>query len=63
VLAQLLQGGALECGMQAQPGAIDEVDLSSLNTVVRTIHHLPPLGLCGSGAVSLLAGLLKRGIV
>ena len=56
-------GGALECGMQAQPGAIDEVNLSSPNTTVRTIHHLPALGLCGSGAISLLAGLLKRGIV
>ena len=57
------EGGALECGMQAQPGAIDEVNLSSPNTAVRTIHHLPPLGLCGSGAISLLAELLKRGIV
>lgn len=57
------EGGALECGMQAQPGAIDEVDLSSSDTAVRTIHHLRPLGLCGSGAISLLAGLLKKGIV
>jgi len=57
------EGGALACGMQAQPGAIDDVNLSPPNTAVRTIHHLPPLGLCGSGAISLLAGLLKRGIV
>lgn len=57
------EGGALECGMQAQPGAIDEVDVSSPDTSVRTIHNLPPLGVCGSGAISLLAGLLKRGIV
>ncbi|WP_407310317.1 ASKHA domain-containing protein [Desulfosporosinus sp. SB140] len=57
------EGGALECGMQAQPGAIDDVDLASPDATVRTIHHLPPLGLCGSGAISLLAGLLKKGIV
>ncbi|MDQ7097050.1 ASKHA domain-containing protein [Desulfosporosinus sp. PR] len=57
------EGGAMECGMQAQPGAIDEVDLASPDLTVRTIHNLPPLGLCGSGAISLLAELLKKGIV
>lgn len=57
------EGGALECGMRAQPGAIDDVRLSSQDTIVQTIHHLQPLGLCGSGAISLLAELLKNGIV
>lgn len=57
------EGGALSCGMRARPGAIDHVSLSGEDAVIRTIHHLPPEGLCGSGAVSLLAELLKTGRV
>lgn len=57
------EGGALTCGMRAQPGAIDLVSLSGEKPLIRTIHNLPPRGLCGSGAVSLLAELLRTGRV
>lgn len=57
------EGGALSCGMRAQPGAIDLVSLSGEKPSIRTIHHLQPQGLCGSGAVSLLAELLRTGRV
>lgn len=57
------EGGALTCGMRAQPGAIDWVSLLGEEPLIQTIHHLPPEGLCGSGAISLLAELLRTGRV
>lgn len=57
------EGGALSCGMRAQPGAIDAVKIEKGRATVDTIDHLYPLGICGSGSISLLAEMLKEGIV
>jgi uncharacterized 2Fe-2S/4Fe-4S cluster protein (DUF4445 family) len=56
------EGGRLACGMKAGEGAIWGVQLDdSLNPSLQVAGT--PLGLCGSGAVDLLAGLVRRGAV
>jgi len=53
------EGGRLTCGMRAGEGAIWGVRLDdSLNPSLQVAGT--PLGLCGSGAVDLLAELVKR---
>lgn len=56
------EGAHLSCGMRAADGAVDVVDI---NTDVRwhTIGDAPPRGICGSGLVDLVAGMLHTGIV
>jgi len=57
------EGGGVEHGMRASAGAIEkvEVDPGSGRAGVRTIGSAKPLGLCGSGMISLLAGLYRTG--
>ncbi|MBL7068679.1 MAG: DUF4445 domain-containing protein [Candidatus Omnitrophica bacterium] len=58
------EGSGLSCGMRAQKGAIQVVDMDSdLNVKLETIGGLKPRGICGSGYVDLLARLFKNGII
>ncbi len=57
-----LEGGQLQCGMRAARGAIDQVRLD------QTVHfHVigdgPPLGVCGSGVLDAVAGMLDAGLL
>ncbi len=60
-----LEGGILTCGMRAQPGAIERVEIDPASKAVRyqTIKGMRPKGLCGSGIIDLLAALFAAGIV
>jgi len=60
-----LEGGILACGMRAQPGAIErvEIDPSTLEVTYKTIGDGPPKGLCGSGIIDLLAAMFMAGVV
>ncbi len=60
-----LEGGILACGMRAQPGAIERVEIDSATREVtyRTIGGEAPKGLCGSGIIDLLAAMFAAGIV
>ncbi|AEG14787.1 ferredoxin [Desulfofundulus kuznetsovii DSM 6115] len=60
-----LEGGVAECGMRAEPGAIDSISIDPGSGKVRytTIGGAPPVGICGSGLVDCLAELLLTGIV
>ncbi|WP_027357518.1 ASKHA domain-containing protein [Desulfofundulus thermocisternus] len=60
-----LEGGVAECGMRAEPGAIDSISIDPGTGRVRytTIGGAPPAGICGSGLVDCLAELLLAGIV
>ena len=57
-----LEGAQLSCGMRAARGAIDQV---RIDRAVR--YHVlgsgPPLGVCGSGILDVVAGLLDAGII
>lgn len=58
-----LEGASLSCGCAAIPGAISHVRLRRNHAVTNTIDNKLPVGLCGSGAFSLLAELLRNGLL
>jgi uncharacterized 2Fe-2S/4Fe-4S cluster protein (DUF4445 family) len=57
------EGGNLSCGITAQPGAITGVTLEGDRLLCATVDNFPPVGLCGSAAIDLLAVLLRTGVV
>lgn len=56
------EGARISCGMRGSPGAVSQVRLNE-RVYITTIHNQPPRGLCGSGLVDAVAGLLDAGIV
>lgn len=58
------EGCGLECGMPASPGAIESVRVEPNGGVTwTTVGDVPPRGICGSGLISLLAALLRHGVL
>jgi uncharacterized 2Fe-2S/4Fe-4S cluster protein (DUF4445 family) len=59
------EGGHIEFGMRAEPGAIENVyvDPSNLEPVFKTVGDTRPRGICGSGIVDAVAAMLKCGII
>ncbi len=59
-----LEGMNISCGCRAIPGAIDSVILGSdMLPRFTTIGGEPPVGICGSGLVDLIAALVTSGII
>lgn len=54
-----LEGGVARMGMRAGAGAIEYVAIDPETFVIeyRTIGNVPPIGLCGSGLIDLVAAL------
>src|SRR5262245_39244936 len=57
-----LEGAQIKCGMRGALGAIDRVRVED-DVRVHTIGETAPLGICGSGIIDLLAGLLDAGVI
>ena len=59
------EGGHIRFGMGASEGAIDRVSIEprSLTVRWRTIHNARPAGLCGSGIISAVAEMVRRGVL
>ena len=59
------EGYQIRHGMKAVSGAIERVRVTKAGDPVdiKTIAAAPPAGICGSGVVDLLAGLVKAGVV
>jgi len=59
------EGGSVSCGMRATAGAIDSVRIyrHGLSVSATTIDGGAPLGLCGTGLIDALAGMLLAGVV
>jgi uncharacterized 2Fe-2S/4Fe-4S cluster protein (DUF4445 family) len=57
------EGAQIRNGVGGIPGAIDSVTRQGEGFSYSTIAGAPPLGICGSGIVDLLAFLLETGIV
>jgi uncharacterized 2Fe-2S/4Fe-4S cluster protein (DUF4445 family) len=59
------EGGSVTCGMRATSGAIDTVRIFQREPAVSatTIDGCPPIGLCGTGLIDALAGMLLAGVV
>jgi uncharacterized 2Fe-2S/4Fe-4S cluster protein (DUF4445 family) len=57
-----LEGAQIRHGMRGAQGAIDRVTVDD-DIHVHTIGEAPPLGICGSGLIDLLAELLTAGAI
>ena len=59
------EGGGLKCGMRAMPGAIEGFKLNpkTFEPMILTIGMVKPRGICGSGAINILAEFLEKGII
>jgi uncharacterized 2Fe-2S/4Fe-4S cluster protein (DUF4445 family) len=57
------EGYQIRCGVGAIQGAITEVRIENGRVRYKTLDNKPPLGVCGSGVIDLLAELLRNGIM
>jgi uncharacterized 2Fe-2S/4Fe-4S cluster protein (DUF4445 family) len=60
------EGGGVKCGMRAMPGAIEQIRINRQNyepEFIKVIGGGKPGGICGSGIIDALAGLLLAGVV
>ncbi len=59
------EGGGIEMGMRASAGAIErvEIDPETHKAAYAVIGGGKPLGICGSGLISLVAELYRRGVI
>jgi uncharacterized 2Fe-2S/4Fe-4S cluster protein (DUF4445 family) len=58
------EGGEIECGMRAALGAIDKVNIGRNGKLeYSVIGDVKPRGICGSGMISLIAGLFLNKII
>lgn len=59
------EGGGITCGMRAMSGAIERVGITpgGYEVVWQTIEDAPPVGICGSGLINILAALHEAGVI
>jgi len=55
------EGYQISCGTGAIAGAITEINIDEGEVNYSTIGNKPPVGVCGSGVIDLLAELFKNG--
>lgn len=56
------EGGGISCGMKAFPGAIEKVGIDDSGKAIVSVigPGCKPIGLCGSGILSLLGELIRK---
>jgi len=57
------EGAAIRCGMRAADGAIEVVTMTSDDLSLKVIGDAEPQGLCGSGLVDAVTGLVRTGLL
>jgi len=59
------EGGGIKYGMIANDGAIEGFDInqSDFEPTISTIGDKKPKGICGSGLINIVAGLLEAGVI
>ncbi len=57
------EGAAIRCGMRAADGAIEVVTMTAGELSLRVIGDAEPQGLCGSGLVDAVTGLVRVGLL
>ena len=57
------EGAHIRYGMRAAPGAIEQVLIRDGRVQTKTVGDQPPVGLCGSGILDLVAQMLRAGII
>jgi uncharacterized 2Fe-2S/4Fe-4S cluster protein (DUF4445 family) len=57
------EGAAIRCGMRAADGAIEVVTMTPDGLGLKVIGDTEPAGLCGSGLVDAVTGLVRLGLL
>jgi len=57
------EGAAIRCGMRAADGAIEVVTMTADELRLKVIGDTEPQGLCGSGLVDAVTGLVRVGLL
>jgi len=59
------EGGNIKFGMRASRGAIERVRInpSTFDPMIFTVEKTKPAGICGSGLIDIVAGLLETGLI
>jgi uncharacterized 2Fe-2S/4Fe-4S cluster protein (DUF4445 family) len=57
------EGAAIRCGMRAAEGAIEVVTMTAADLSLKVIGDVEPAGLCGSGLVDAVTGLVRTGLL
>ena len=57
------EGAAIRCGMRAADGAIEVVTMTPSGLELKVIGDAEPAGLCGSGLVDAVTGLVRLGLL
>jgi uncharacterized 2Fe-2S/4Fe-4S cluster protein (DUF4445 family) len=57
------EGAHIKCGMRAAPGAIERVRIVEGRAEYKTIGDQPPVGMCGSGLLDVVAHLRRAGLM
>ncbi len=57
------EGAAIRCGMRAADGAIEVVAMTPADLSLKVIGDAEPQGLCGSGLVDAVTGLVRMGLL
>jgi uncharacterized 2Fe-2S/4Fe-4S cluster protein (DUF4445 family) len=57
------EGAEITCGMASHDGAINHISWAEDKLHIETVNDAPPVGLCGSGLLDLLAILLETEVV
>ena len=60
---QAFEGAAIRCGMRAADGAIEVVTMKADELSLKVIGDVEPQGLCGSGLVDAVTGLVRVGLL
>lgn len=55
------EGAHIQAGMRAVPGAIERAQFFDGEWHISTVDGLAPIGICGSGILDVIAGLLESG--
>ncbi len=58
-----LEGASIECGMGGVSGAISHVHAGHGKLSLETVNGAPPIGICGSGLIDLIALLVREGLI
>lgn len=58
-----LEGMNISCGIRAGIGAIDDFHIDEADISYTTIGNTDPIGICGSGVLSMVRELLKAGFI
>lgn len=59
------EGGGLKFGMRAEKGAIEDFSIDPLTyePMLITVGNVRPKGICGSGLITMVAGMFETGII